>query len=901
MTSSCFSQKEVGPAIKLFSSGKYKESLESLSELKNQYPDEPLIFNIKGACYAGLGEYQKAITHYKKAIAIDPNYYKAYFNLAGTYEEMGQFNDSVNSYKESLKIKPDYLEAHYSLGRSYQVMGKFSKAIDSYKNVLAIKPDFAEMHNNLGVLLQEQNKLSEAKRHLESALNIMPDFKEAHNNLGNLLKALGDSKEAVKSYQKAISIDSKYVDAYDNLASAFSNLNELDNAVKCYRESSNIDSNNPERQYNLGFNLQKLGKFNEAMDHYRKALAINPGYAEAHNNLGISLKELGQLNEAIESYQKTISINPKFTQAYNNIGNVLMELGQTDDAIQSYKKALDINPAYAEAHNNLGIALMNMGKLDEATDCYKKAVEIMPDYADAFINLGIISNMIGQLDKAHKYFNKAQNIDPLIPEIYSNLGNLFIDFKNLSEAENNYDQAYNLKPNDYYNLGNLLHTKMHLCKWDKSEILIKNLFSKFSKNDKVCEPFPLLALIDDPELHKKAAEIYINHKFPENFDLGKISIYPLHKKIRIGYFSADFRVHPVANLTAELYEIHDKDKFEIYAFSFGPDTGDEMNLRIKSGVDYFHHVRSMSHKEVAALSRSLEIDIAVDLGGFTQDTRTGIFAMRAAPIQVNYLGYSSTMGANYMDYIIADHILIPQDKQKYYSEKIVYLPDSFMVNDTKKKISSRVFTRKEAGLPSEGFIFSCFNHHYKITPSVFKSWMRILLQVDGSVLWLSDGNTTGINNLKNTALKEGVDEKRLIFAPRLELREDHLNRIKLADLFLDTLPYNAHATTSDALQVGLPVLTQVGNAFASRVAASLINSVNLPELITTNQKQYEELAIELANKTKKLEMIKDKLAKNILISPLYNTPLYTKQLEAAYSEMYRRYHQGLKLDHIVAK
>jgi predicted O-linked N-acetylglucosamine transferase (SPINDLY family) len=344
--------------------------------------------------------------------------------------------------------------------------------------------------------------------------------------------------------------------------------------------------------------------------------------------------------------------------------------------------------------------------------------------------------------------------------------------------------------------------------------------------------------------------------------------------------------------------MHDRSQFEIHAFSFGPDTKDDMNLRIKDGVDFFHNVHLMSHTEVAILSRSLEIDIAIDLGGFTQDSRTAIFAMKAAPIQVNYLGYSSTMGSDYMDYIIADYTLIPKDTKKYYTEKIVYLPDSFMVNDTKNKISKIKFTREDAGLPSKGFIFSCFNNHYKITPSVFASWMKILSMVEGSILWLSDGNETSINNLKKEAKKHGINSDRLFFAPRLELREDHLNRIKLADLFLDTHPYNAHATTSDAIQVGLPVLTCVGKSFASRVAASLINSVDLPELLTKTHEQYEKIAIDLATKPSKLKAIKEKLEINLTTSPLYDTPLYVKQIETAFMTMYERYQEDKKPGHI---
>jgi predicted O-linked N-acetylglucosamine transferase (SPINDLY family) len=309
----------------------------------------------------------------------------------------------------------------------------------------------------------------------------------------------------------------------------------------------------------------------------------------------------------------------------------------------------------------------------------------------------------------------------------------------------------------------------------------------------------------------------------------------------------------------------------------------------------------MPHKDVAMLARSLEIDIAVDLGGYTQNARTGIFAMSAAPIQVNYLGYAGTMAADYMDYLIADRTLIPEEKQHHYSEKIAYLPNSFMVNDTKKNLSNRLFTRAEVGLPANGFVFCCFNNHYKITPNIFIGWMRILKAVEGSVLWLTEGNNTAISNLKKEAKKNGVDENRIIFASRLTLREDHLNRIQLADLFIDTLPYNAHATTSDALQVGLPVLTCIGNSFASRVAASLINSVNLPELISNTQEQYESLAMELATHPEKLKTIKKKLNNNLPESPLYDTPLYAQHLESAYSMMYDRYQKGLDPDYIYVK
>jgi len=408
-----------------------------------------------------------------------------------------------------------------------------------------------------------------------------------------------------------------------------------------------------------------------------------------------------------------------------------------------------------------------------------------------------------------------------------------------------------------------------------------------------------MALIDDPEIQRKTAEIFANKKYPKSYALPEIGLYPKHKKIRIGYFSADFREHPVSDLTAELYEVHDRDQFEIHAFSYGPDTKDKMNLRIKAGVDHFHEVHKMFYKDIAILARSLEIDIAVDLGGHTQDARTGIFAMSAAPIQASYIGYLGTMGANYYDYLVADQTLIPEQNHKYYSEKIVYLP-CFQVNDSKESPPEITFTRQDLGLPETGFVFCCLNNTYKITPTTFDSWGRILEQVNGSVLLIYADNKSAQINLTKEITARGIDPNRLIFGKRLS-KPEYLARFRVADLFLDTQPYNAGTTASDALRMGLPVLTFIGHSFASRMGASVISALNLPELITTTKEEYESLAIELATHPEKLKIIKDKLASNLSTAPLYDTKLFTKNLESAYTMMYERHHQGLDPDHIYVK
>ena len=702
------------------------------------------------------------------------------------------------------------------------------------------------------IALFSGGQIQEALDAVEALIKNYPNEPLLYNISGSCYKAIGQLDAAVESFEKALAIKPNYIEACYNLGNAFKQFGQLDDAVKSFE----------------------------------KALSIKPDYAEAHNNLGATLKELGQLADAVKSFEKAFAIKPDYIEACYNLGVTFKELGQHEAAVKCYKKALDVNPDYAEAHNNLGVTFKELGQHEAAVKCYKKALDVNPDYAEAHNNLGVTFKELGQHEAAVKSFEKAVVLKPDYAEAYLNCGNVLLGLKRLNEALTSYESAITLDPDLDFILGNSLHTKMHLCIWDNLANCLNELTKKIKNSEKVLMPFPALSLIDDPELQRKVAEIYINHRYPKNHDLPRIIQHPKHKKIRIGYFSADFRNHPVGELTVELYEVHDRNQFEVYAFSCGPDTKDEINLRIKAGVDHFYDVQAMSHKDVAMLARSVELDIAVDLGGFTQHARTGIFAMSAAPIQISYIGYIGTMGANYYDYLVADQTTIPEKNKKYYSEKIVYLP-SYQVNDSTQLPPTTIFTRQDIGLPKKGFVFCCFNNTYKITPTSFDGWGRILEKVEGSVLLIyADNESAQINLTKEIALR-GIDPSRLIFGKRLPKLE-YLARYRVADLFLDTHPYNAGTTASDALRMGLPVLTCMGNSFVSREAASVINAVNLPELITTTQEQYESLAIELATNPEKLKFIKDKLVYNLSSSLLYDTSLFAKHLESAYLTMYEK-------------
>jgi predicted O-linked N-acetylglucosamine transferase (SPINDLY family) len=496
------------------------------------------------------------------------------------------------------------------------------------------------------------------------------------------------------------------------------------------------------------------------------------------------------------------------------------------------------------------------------------------------------------------HYDQALSLKPDYHEAWSNKGTALQELKRYDEAMAHYDQALNLKEDIDWLYGALVHAKMNICSWSGVADSCKNIVKKVLAIEKVTVPFALLALNDDASLHKKSAEIYVQDKYPFNLILGPIPARTRtsSRKIRIGYFSADFKNHPVSILTAEMFELHDKNNYEIIAFSFGPDDEGLMRLRLKQAFNQFIDVSNMPEMEIAKLSRELKIDIGVDLGGHTSDSRTAIFSYRAAPIQISYIGYLGTMGAPYIDYILADKTLIPYELQSFYSEKIAYLP-SYQANDRKRITSDRIFTRQELGLPEKGIVFCCFNSNYKILPATFDGWARILNAVAGSVLFLYAENQWAETNLKKEAEARGINSAKIVFGKRMST-EEYLARYWACDLFLDTFPYNAGATASDALWSGVPVLTLMGQSFASRMAASLLNAIGLPELITNTQEEYETLAIELAMNPQRLAGIKSKLIDGRLTAPLFDTPLFVKNLESTYMRMYERDQLGIQPDHL---
>jgi predicted O-linked N-acetylglucosamine transferase (SPINDLY family) len=638
------------------------------------------------------------------------------------------------------------------------------------------------------------------------------------------------------------------------------------------------------------------GDWHEADRLCRVVLGAAPDHADALNLHGVVLLELRRYAEALEQLERALQINPKHADFLSNRGLALSCLQRSGEALQSCDLAVGIDPGHWRAWYNRGNALLELKRADEALASYDRALAIHPRHADALINRGLAFAGLGNQEAAVQNYNRALEVDPGHVGALNNLGIAFNYLRRYEEALESYRRAMEIKPDTPFLLGSWLHAKMRVCDWRGLPDEIASLESRVSGGQKASPPFPFLTLSASAALQRQAAEIWASAKHPPAGAGLQAPPGGSGGKIRIGYFSADFMNHATSYLMAELLERHDRSRFEVFAFSFGPDAADEMRRRVAAAVDRFIDVRRMHDAEVARLSRSLGIDIAVDLKGYTQDSRPGIFALRAAPLQVNYLGYPGTMGAGFMDYVVADATLIPEADRVHYREKVVCLPDSYQPNDASRRIADRAFTRAEAGLPSSGFVFCSFNDNYKITPAVFDAWCRILRRVEGSVLWLLESNPGAAANLRREAAQRGVGGERLVFGRQLPLAE-HLARHRLADLFLDTLPYNAHTTASDALWAGLPVLTRLGEAFAGRVAASLLRAAGLPELVTPNLERYEARAVELATDRTQLDAIKRKLDANRLSCPLFDSRRFALHIEAAYAEMHRRRRSGLPPEH----
>jgi len=780
--------------------------------------------------------------------------------LALAHMRAGRLPEAAAELRHILATDPQDAPSLHHLGLIEHRLGNHETAADLIRQCLVGNPDNANMLSDLGAVLAALGRGDEAMAACETAIALCGEHAAAHCNLGNVLKSKGRLPEATRAYARAVAMAPGFAAAHANLADALAAQKQLD----------------------------------EALAACERAIALAPRLAEAHGIRAQILHKQGRNEEAFAAYGRALELNPGLVGLHTEAGNILRLQGAWEAAIAAHWRTIALAPGHAEGHCHLGITLQGVGRWAEAHDAYQQALQLAPDYAEAWSNLGVLLHLQGRPEDAVAAFRKAVALNPRLANAHYNMAGALDDLGRLEEAIGALRQALACDPglvSARFALCNLRH---HACDWRGLETEEAECLASVGRAGVRVPPFPVLAMTGDLADQLVHARTWARGlAIASSQTVSRRRAVGLHQdgRIRIGYLSADFRRHATASLIAELLERHDRRRFEIVGYCFSADDGSDMRRRLITAFDRFVDIRKLTHAEAARRIGDDGIDILVDLKGYTKDARSEILGYRPAPIQVSYLGYPGTLGADFIDYIIADPFVAPMHQQARFTEQIVHLPDCYQPNDTRRAIAEPAPTRAHCGLPDGALVFASFNNAYKITPAVFAVWMRLLAAVEGSVLWLLDANPLAKANLRREAAERGIDPSRLVFAPKLPA-EQHLARQRLADLFLDTLPVNAHTTASDALWAGLPVLTCAGEAFVGRVAGSLLQAIGLPELVTHTLQDYEALALRLATEPELLAGLRRRLQANRRSAPLFDAERYVANIEAAYAHMAARAASG---------
>ena len=774
------------------------------------------------------------------------------------------------------------------LAEMYSGSGRLNQAVEALQRLARLRTTDAGVHRKLGNALLATGAYAAAAASYEASLVIEPGNVRGHNNLGQALMRLERRADAIASFERAIALDAKYAIAHNNLGIVHHEAGAYPLAAACYERALELEPNFAEARNNYGNTLLKLGRAAEALAQYERL----PRMPTSLLSRGKALHELKRFEDAVESYQGALLAEPANAEALSNCAGALIALQRPEEALAYCERAISLKPDLAEAYNNLAGALCKLCRYDDAIAACETVLRLRPDYASAMSNLANVLLACDRPEEALAYCDRAIALQPEFADAYEQRGAALMAARRPDEAALAFERLFAIDPSRRFAAGTVLGARQFACDWTNYEAAREAAINLVLQDKPAVLPFTFLSLCDSPELQLKCVRAFVADQVPLDCRAPWSGARHRHERLRIGYMSADYRQHATAILMAGLFEAHDRSRFETIAISFGARDNSPMSERLDRGFDRFIDVRGLNDRQVVELMRSLEIDIAVDLKGYTWNMRPGILSRRCAPLQVNYLGYPGTLGLTEIDYILADRVVVPPEQAAHYTEHIVYLPGCYQVNDDKRLSAELTPTRAELGLPEAGFVFCCFNNNYKIVPQVYDIWMRLLRAVPDSVLWLLEDNASAARNLRREAQLRGVSPERLIFAPRVS-PELHLARHRRADLFLDTLPYNAHTTCSDALWAGLPVLTCMGASFPGRVAASALHAVGLPELVTHSLDEYFGRALVLASDPAQLEGLRSRLAHNRAGSSLFGTQRFCDHLEQAYTRMWQRYDAGL--------
>lgn len=711
----------------------------------------------------------------------------------------------------------------------------------------------------------------------------------------------GNLQAAQQVCEQVLAADPRNADALHFLGVFALQAGRCEMAVDYIRQALGLRPNFPEAYSNLGTALKSLGRLREAVVSYRQAVQLKPDWAMAHNNLGVALEELGDDLAAEASWREAVRLQPSLADAHNNLGVILARRGAMDAAVESFRQAVAHQPSQVSGYLNLGLGLQNQGKLDEAAAQYEQALRVQGDCAAAYYSLGLLRSEQMRPQEALDCYRAAIRYKPDLADAHFSLGKLLRETGDLQGGIASYQRALELNPKDISTAGALVFALQHTCEWKNLQALTQRIIASVDNpaqdaSSRPAAPFTCLTLsiATTPEQQLRCARQWIAKqpapliRFQHDRSTRRAAA---DGRITIGYASIDFREHPVAYLVVGLFENHDRRRFRTVGYSYGPDDGGPTRRRIAAAFDEFVDLQGSSSTDAARRMHADKVDILVDLGGYTRDARTQVMAMQPAPIQVSYWGYPATMAAPYMDYILVDPFIVPPDQQPFFSERLVHLPGCYMPCDSHRPISPETPRRRDCGLPEAGFVFGCFNSPYKITPAIFAVWMNLLHAVPDSALWLLEGNPLVPINLRRRAAEAGIDPRRLVFAPWTSAPE-HLARYRLVDLALDCYPYSAHTTGSDALWVGCPLVTVVGETFASRVAGSLLQAIGLQDLVAGSFAEYAATALRLARDPASLAEVRQRLAANCTTCGLFDSERLARNVERAYEMMWQIYGAG---------
>ena len=862
---------QIEVAIKFQKNSEFERARSIYEKLLNIYINNSQVLFLIGTLEAQTGNFEKSISYLQKASIKNPNSWEINFNLGNVYVEVNKFKNAIKYYNKAISIYPDNPILFYYRGLVRTRLEEYSLSQKDFKHSLSLDSKHTPSILQLGIA---QVKLLEYEKALENfklLTKIEPKNSEFYFQYGLTLFLNKNYLCAISVLKLAIKWKPKFPEAHLVIGDAMHALKNNLEAVKYYNKSISLDNKNELAYYSRSIVLMESKLYSESLSSLKTLMDLNPEYDQGYNAMSIIYLNLGKLDLALDNVTKAIQLNSNEPNYYMNQGNILSGLRRFNDSLSSYNKAIEIKPNNSEAYCNSGFVLLNyLGQNEAALHLFNMAINLQPDLTVAFVNRAECFVRLHQFDRALKDFLTALEMD----------------------GESNYI------------LGKCLHYKMKISDWDNLNEGFVICEAMLVNGSLGAVPFETLNFFDKPNVHLISAKLFNNNKAPSNNSLCKLERQTCKSVVKIGYFSADLYYHPVSIWLAEQLENHDKTKVELYAFCM-KSVRDPMRDRLETAFDHWIDVTNLSDLEVTKLSRELGIDIAIDLNGHTADGRPGIFAARAAPIQLSHLGFPGTSGADYIDYIIG-HTPSPDEdleeltrNRQFITEKIAYVPSSFTY-DRQRQLSKEPLTRAQFGLPEAGFVFTCQNGCQKLLPEVFDIWMEILKAVPGSVLWLLKPNETAVKNLIKEANSREVGAERLIFTAREVVPFDqekartgrYLASYRLADLFLDTWPYNAGTTAVDALWAGLPVLTKKGKALVARMATEALRGIEVPELITKTPEEYKELAIELAHNPDKLKQLKEKIQRNRLTTALFDPVANTRHIENAYLEMYRRYAAG---------